>query len=243
MPDEERSEGSEEVVSEGSEKDTSGEERAADDKGESGQSVPYHRFKEVNDKLKALDAAVKQYEKFGKPEDLARMKARMAEMEKSSKYTPSEKEQIRKEMYEAFPEMAQFQNYLQQRTENYTSEGSRKAVSYMKEVGLEATKQNRIVIENSIAAAIEGNEDYLRRFLAHDPSVYDDAWKFVKSMMYGKRGNPAAKVEALKRSPSGGGSKPAPKKGEGNDKPMSERDVLEEAHENAFAVLGDKLEG
>ena len=213
------------------------------------QTVPYHRFSEVNGKLKSLEAEMAEYKKYGDPKSLAEMKARYEEMSKGKRFTNSELSQIRNDMFTAFPELKQYEEDRKTRFENFVSTGEQRADKWMKDLGYHNagdddaakahnTKIHRL-LQGVVAEFIAADESLVRRFKVGDSAVYDEAFGEVKKLL--GLGNLKRQLDAqvLKTKKAGaqpvnGGAIPKPT---GDGKPKSDRDILDDAHEEAFAML------
>lgn len=236
-----------EMVLEGEEGDGNG---GGDESGQQQpRTVPYDRFVKVNQeakKAKELQALVDQYRSFGNPEDLKLLKTQHAEMLKGSSFTPSERDKMRKELLETLPELNQFKSFVEAQGRSFIDAGTNRVNKYVGEIGMEANEERNHFIQELLSGCIAATgpdgkpkrPDFIRRFAANDLTVLDDAWKIVKKELWGnntrKPSSNAADVARLKK-PAAPGNNRIPDKQ--NDKPLNERDQLDQDGEKAFALL------
>lgn len=233
----------EEVLLEGEEGTVEGDRGSAPDSGVKVPAgyVPISRLNKQSEKIRNLEAAIKRYEEFGKPEDLAVMKQKYAELSKGQTFTPSERETVRKEIMEAFPELKSVLSYVEGRGKSYTQEGSTRVNNYLKEINAEVNEQTNGWLQDLLAGVIARDPKLLERFGADDPRVFDDAWKICKQTFFKGLGrSPAADVQRLKTVPKAPvvGDRKQPKE----EEPKSERDILGDAHDKAMAILDSREE-
>lgn len=234
--------GEEEVLIEGQEGSEQGDHASGGDTASKIPPgyVPISRLNKQSEQIRNLQASIKRYEELGRPEDLSVIKKKYEELSKGSTFTPSEKEVVRKEMLEAFPELRSMMSYVESRGKSYTQEGANRVNNYLKEINVEVSDQTNGWLQDLLAGVIARDQKLLERFGADDPRVFDDAWAVCKKTMFKGLGrSPAATVQSLKQPAKQPAQKKAEQKGE---EALSERDVLGDAHDRAMAML-DSQEG
>lgn len=223
---------------------TEGAERDSGDTGGAakppkGEWIPKHRFDEVNQ-------GYTKYKEFGKPEDIARNLARLKELEAlpQNRTTDKEKSEIRKELLNVFPELQVMTNMLEVQKQAYTERGAELNNDFLKEIGIEVNDSNNQYLQELLSGIIASDPKLLRRFYAMDPKVFESAFAVAKKTFWPnvRKVVPGAGTQAKKLPPKApekqrlqeeaNGKKP-----EGQLGRLEERDMLDKASEEAFAML------
>lgn len=221
----------------------SGGERASGDTGEQppkdGKWIPKHRFDEVNQGYAA-------YKEFGKPEDIKRQLGRLKELEAlpANRINDKEKLEIRKELLHVFPELQGMLSMQEVQRQAYTERGATVNNDFLKEIGIEANEANNQYLQELLSGVIAADQKLLRRFYAMDTSVFADAFAVAKKTFWPnvRKVVPGAQLQNKKVAPKA----PATQKpGEHEQKKdpnaalsrMDERSLMDEASEQAFALL------
>lgn len=205
-----------------------------------GAWIPKHRFDEVN-------RSYQDYKSFGRPEDVKKRLDRLAELEQlpANRLNDKEKSEIRKELLNVFPELQVLSNTVQIQRQAYTERGAVKNNEFLKEIGLEATDATNNYMQELLSGIIAADPKLLRRFYSMDDTVFTEAFAVAKKTFWPnvKRVVPGAGVESKKlpnRMPPGkqaaAGQGDKSKKPEALDR-LGERDLLDQASEQAFAML------
>lgn len=204
-----------------------------------GEWIPKHRFDEVNQ-------GYTRYKEFGKPEDIAKNLARLKELEAlpQNRTTDREKAEIRKELLNVFPELQVMTQMLEVQKQAYTERGAELNDDFLKELGLEVNEQNNRNLQELLSGIISSDQKLLRRFYAMDPKVFESAFAVAKKTFWPnvRKVVPGAGTQAKKVIPK------APEKQATQDKPgekkpggqlgrLEERDIMDKASEEAFALL------
>jgi hypothetical protein len=243
MGDEEKVEGQQQIEQVEGQQPPEGE-RAANDKGEQapkdGKWIPKHRFDEVNQ-------GYTKYKELGSPDDIRKAMGRLKELEAlpQNRTTDKEKAEIRKELLNVFPELQVMTNMMEVQRQAYTEQGASANNEFLKEIGIEVNDSNNQYLQELLSGIIAADPKLLRRFYAMDQKVFSDAFAVAKKTFWPnvRRVIPGANVQGKKVVPK------APitqKPNEQSEKPKSqngqlgrleERDLLDKASEEAFAML------
>lgn len=220
-----------------------GGERADSEKVEQspkdGQYIPKHRFDEVNEGYKA-------YKEFGKPEDVRKQLVRLRDLEAlpQNRLNDKEKSEIRKELLHVFPELQGMLSMQEVQRQAYTEHGATINKEFLKEIGIEANDANNRYLQELLSGVIAADQKLLRRFYAMDSSVFAEAFAVAKKTFWPnvRKAVPGAQVQAKKAPPKAPGTQRSDeekqKKAEGAPlSRMDERSVMDEASEQAFALL------
>jgi hypothetical protein len=224
--------------------DQSEGERASSDKGDQppskdGKWIPKHRFDEVNQ-------GYTKYKGFGTPEQIKQRLDRLAELEAlpQNRLNDKEKGEIRKELLHVFPELQSLLSQAEVSRQSYTERGAALNDTFLKEVGIEVNEATNRYLQELLSGIIAADEKLLRRFYSQDMKVFEEAFAVAKKTFWPnvKKFTPGATVQAIKTAPSvpskqkGGEEKPEKKEGEPLSR-LDERNVLDKASEEAFALL------
>jgi hypothetical protein len=202
-----------------------------------GKWIPKSRFDEVNTQYG-------QYKQFGRPEDVKKRLDRLAELEQqpANRIGDKEKAEIRKELLSVFPELQTMTNTMQIQRQAYTERGASKNNEFLKDIGIEVNDANNNYLQELLSGIIAADPKLLRRFHSMDDSVYQDAFGIAKKTFWPnvKRLVPGANTESKKlpnRAPTGQKPPVPADKAKGQLDRMGERDLLDQASEQAFAML------
>lgn len=204
--------------------------------------IPKQRFDQVNRVSQA-------YKHLGSPAELQRMKEEYARLkaQPGNRYDQKTAQEIREDFLTLFPEMRHVVNTHQTQSTSFVSSGVRKNEGFLKELGIEVNETNNNMLQDAIGGIIARDPDLNERFYARDASVFDDGFRLFKKLMniQQKRVVPGLDTVRTKTvpkapsKPSGNGGAP-PKKIEPG--PLFERNVLDQAGEEAFARLEAQME-
>lgn len=231
---------------EGGQQPVEGEQGSDGSRAPGGQGgshmIPKSRFDEVNNSLKA-------FKDLGlSAEQIRNMQQRMKWMEENpgKRYTDKETDAIQRELLQV-PAVAKavqmadrYDKYMERLSKNYVSDGNKQTESFLKELGREVNDKSRNALTNALSGIISSDKEMMERFMSFDPSVFKDAFLAFKESM-GLAAPPKIPGAALqsKKVPSkpvGPGKAPSGKE-PANEPPKSERDLLDEAGDNAFDLL------
>lgn len=205
--------------------------------------LPKTRFDEVNEKYQGLKT------KFDAPKPAPQPAPQ--ELSEDDKV-------LKEDLQRLFPELKALPTFMQgvaqdqtTRIKQYTSNLEARCTELLGEVGIEKTDAHRQDLEAILGDRIARDPKMFERFMARDVTVVDDAWKGVKSSLFGNRtasqkqtadGQGAAKKKGqLPRSTKPGASMPG--------KPTEEKEItsisqaterLNQAHEAAFERLNQQ---
>lgn len=202
--------------------------------------LPKHRYDALN---KQLDG----YKRFGSPEDIERRLKRGEEISKATgtAYTPAERERLRTEFMELFPEMRTQMEQDTAAREAYQAQAEGKIPTYLKDLGLEANDDNNYDLQEMLAGYIARDKGRLARYRRGDLAVIDEAFSEVKKRVFDplrQTGRRSALSELQTR-----GTRPVPRNPRGGsatttDKPPEPAKTLEEASERAWQRLQGSTE-
>ena len=204
-----------------------------------GQWIPKHRFDEVNQ-------GFTKYKEFGSPDDIRKGLNRLKELEAlpQNRTTDKEKAEIRKELLQVFPELSVMTNMLEIQKEAYTERGAEQNNEFLKELGIEVSESTNRYLQELISGVIASDKTLLRRFYAMDDKVFKAAFDIAKKTFWpnSRKPVPGANLQnkkILPKAPSTQKLAEEKKKPEGNGQlgRLEERAVLDEASEQAFAML------
>lgn len=209
-----------------------------------GDMIPRHRLNEALEKARQLESTIKSYQELGRPEDLKEAMSRYKELTKGTRFTPSEKDQLRAEMLELMPELRYIQQDRTNRQETFISRAESEVNSLLKEVGLEVNDDNNKDLQELIAGRIARDPKLVQRYQAGDLGAVKEAWMDIKRRFsFGNtKRTTEANVQRLKgatRAPSTPQSSAVPKK---PLEELTEREVLSNAHDTAFDRIEAQLE-
>ena len=220
----------------------SGGERADSDKVEQppkdGKWIPKHRFDEVNQGYTA-------YKEFGKPEDVRKALGRLRELEAlpANRINDKEKTEIRKELLHVFPELQAITSMMEVQKQSYTERGAEVNNEFLKEVGIEVNDSTNQYLQELLSGIIAQDPKLLRRFYAMDTNVFKDAFAVAKKTFWPnvRKVVPGSNVQSKKIVPKApmqqkSGELRQEKKSGQMDR-LEERAMLDEASEQAFALL------
>lgn len=206
-----------------------------------GQWIPKHRFDEVNQ-------GYTKYKEFGSPDEIRKGLTRLHELEAlpQNRTTDKEKQEIRKELLSVFPELRAMSDMLSVQKEAYTERGAVMNEGFLKELNIEHSESTNQYMQELLSGIIAADKKLLRRFYAMDNDVFKDAFAVAKKTLWPniKRIVPGASLQAKKV----GNQAPVKQKldnesdgyktkaGQPLDR-MGERDLLDKAGEEAFALL------
>lgn len=207
--------------------------------------VPHTVVGELRQQLRDMKSLLAEYQKFGDPKTLTEMKHRYEELAKSTTFTPSEKQRLQKELAEAHPEWASaindWKTERQARQDYVTRQGLTKVQTWLESLGMEATQENNIYLQELVAGRIATDQDLLYRLkVLADVTAWEDAFADVKKR-FGlgslKRQQDAARAQAKALKP-----KPPASQDGGEKKPAAPaskdlRDVLQTGHDEAWRML------
>lgn len=237
----------EEVLTEGQAADGEHADGTAKTTGE--QSVPYHRFKEVNDKLGNLTKQLEAYVKLGDPTKIAGEMERLKELAKTNEFTPSEKEAISKQLFTLFPELKDLvanapkllaaARQAENTKENYIAESTKQTNGYLDKLGLPVNDKNNIRLQELLVAELRQpeNKQKMVAYLRGDRTVLDEMFKIVQREVFGgSRRAQGAALEQVKKplAPIG---KIQPKAAQPDKKPLTDNEKMNEANEAAYELI------
>lgn len=209
-----------------------------------GDMIPRHRLNEALDKARQLENTIRSYQELGKPEDLKEAMSRYKELTKGTRFTPSEKDQLRSEMLELMPELRHVQQDRINRQETFINRAESEVDNILKEVGLEINENNNKDLQELIAGRIARDRNLVMRYQAGDIGAVKEAWLDVKRRFHfgNTKRSVEANVQRLKvgsRAPSSPSATAVPKK---LLEELTEREVLSNAHDTAFDRIEQQLE-
>lgn len=207
------------------------------------QWIPKHRFDEVNGKMRQLDSMRQEMEKLGfkSIQELQEFKKRADDMGKGRNFTDTERDKLRGEMEEIYPELAEFREFkksqsaaLYRRSESYVDK-------FVKELGWEAKVENNHYLQDFLAPIISKDPDLKMQFQSGEVhAALDEAWKRFKGKfgISQMRRKEEARVQQIKQGNVQPGNQNKSKKDEsGRDGATLMRDSLNEAGDKAFDLL------
>ena len=200
--------------------------------------VPYDRFKQVNGEYTKLKPIFEKYAKFGTPEQIEAELTRLKAISNGKTTTPDDDKRIREDLLRYLPELHEYNQFVEARRTTFIREGEQRVNKYLKEASIEVNDNNNQDLQEILAGRIARDKEMLKRYVANDPTVFDDAWKDVKTRMFARpRVVPGADIQSRKVTPTPGKAAPKPATPE---KEKTNREVLDDAHEAAWARLQDE---
>lgn len=204
-----------------------------------GQMIPKHRFDEVN-------RGYQEYKSLGDSKAIKAKLDRLAQLEAmpQNRYTDKETKEIEADLVRALPWLGHLRQQYETSQKAFTSGGAKLSEGFAKEIGIEANEDNHHFIQELVGAAIFKDPDLKQRFFALDNTVFKDAWTKVKGQLWkNSRSVPGLSVAGKKLPPSAPAGKPGAKgkKEEVPDGPLGDRDLLDQAGEDAFARLAEQM--
>ena len=216
---------------------------AGDDPPKDGKWIPKHRFDEVN-------TGFGKYKELGSPEDIRKGLARLKELEAlpQNRTTDKEKAEIRKELMSVLPEFQEMSSFMKLQRTNYTKMGASLNDGFLKEVGLQNNEKTNRYMQELLSGIIAEDRELLERFWGMDRDVFKDAFEIARKTFWSGVKRPpvpgattqakktTSQAPAKQKSDDNGDGKGKKKDGEPLDR-MGERDLLDKAGEDAFAML------
>ena len=245
-PEDEVLQGQQEGLTEGEEARQPGATGEQGDKG----AIPYHRFSEVNTKLKAALDDLEKYKKLGDPARIEAEMVRLKELSEANEFTPKEKEMISKQLFTLFPglknlvdnadKILRATSAAEANKENYISSVEKQTDSYLNKLGLQVNPKNNERLQELLVAELRQpeNKQKMVAFLRGDKGILDDMFKIVQREVFGgRRIAEVADLQGRKQIPT---SKPQPRqqqKHQINDEAKSANQLMNEAHEAAAELM------
>ena len=245
-PEDEGLEGQQAALTEGEGERQPGATGEQGDKG----AVPYHRFTEVNTKLKTALDALEKYQKLGDPAKIEAEMSRLKELSEANEFTPKEKEMISKQLFTLFPglknlvdnadKIMRAAGAAEMQKENYISTVERQTNGYLGKLGLATNQKNNERLQELLVAELRQpeNKQKMVAFLRGDHTVLDEMFKVVQREVFGgRRIAEAADLQGRKQIPT---SKPQPRqqqKPQNNGEAKSANQLMNDAHEAAAELM------
>lgn len=246
MPDDEKVEGQEALTEGEGERQPDATGSLSDDKG----AVPYHRFTEVNTKLKTAIERLEKYQKLGDPEKVEAELQRLKELSVANEFTPTEKEQISKQLFALFPglrvlvdnsdKLMKAAMRAEAQTENYISTTEKQTDGYLGKLGLPVSKKNNERLQELLVTELRQpeNKQKMVSFLRGDPTILDDMFKIVQREIFGtRRIAQGAELQGRKQIPTTKLQPKLPQKAADSGPPQSANEMMNDAHEAAAELM------
>lgn len=236
-----------------------GDDTPNGDSGKTPQSIPYSRFKEVNDQAKQAKQIVDWYrQNIGNPDDVLEYRkwkqetiAKAKQDEAKGDISPDKLAQVKKLMRTADPEYAQFLEERkaseQERVEAQLDEAEETIRDLAKTAGFPQDEKVVARIAAHIMAEIDADDQLSRLWRSGKTSCLKKAFDRymedyvgpIRKSVDKQKGDLADKrrISRLPSLPSGGSastSKPPQRKAE-------DRGINKNTHEDAWAVLQERL--